>query len=98
HKQKRGERIMKQEKRLVALLPFIIFLALFLGTGIYYNIKGTEMAFYQLPTPIAALAGIIVAFIIGKGSLDEKMNTFVKGVGDQDIIIMCMIYLLAGGF
>lgn len=89
---------MKQEKRLLALLPFIIFLALFLGTGIYYNIKGTEMAFYQLPTPIAALAGIIVAFIIGKGSLDEKMNTFVKGVGDQDIIIMCMIYLLAGGF
>ena len=56
------------------------------------------MAFYQLPAPIAAIVGIIVAFIIGKGSMDEKMDTFVGGVGESNIIIMCMIYLLAGGF
>ncbi|SJZ76223.1 Na+/H+ antiporter NhaC family protein [Garciella nitratireducens] len=89
---------MEQKKNPLALLPLIVFLVLFLGVGIYYNVKGVEMAFYQLPAPIAAIAGIIIAFIIGKGSFNDKMSTFIKGVGDQDIITMCMIYLLAGGF
>ncbi|MCR4432203.1 MAG: Na+/H+ antiporter NhaC family protein [Tepidanaerobacteraceae bacterium] len=57
-----------------------------------------DFAFYQLPSPVAAIAGIIIAFIIGRGSIDEKMDTFVKGVGESNIIIMCMIYLLAGAF
>jgi Na+/H+ antiporter NhaC len=86
------------KKNPVALIPLLVFLALFLGVGIYYNSIGTELAFYQLPAPIAALAGIIVAFIIGKGKLDDKMKTFIGGVGDQDIVTMVMIYLLAGGF
>ena len=82
----------------VALLPLVVFLALFLGAGIYFNIHGVDMAFYQLPAPVAAMVGIILAFVIGKGSMDEKMDTFVKGVGDSNIIIMCMVYLLAGAF
>lgn len=82
----------------VSLLPLVVFLVLFFGVGIYFNVKGVDMAFYQLPAPVAAIVGIIVAFIIGKGSMDEKMDTFVSGVGDSNIIIMCMIYLLAGGF
>src|SRR5699024_7977984 len=59
---------------------------------------GEEMAFYQLPAPVAAVAGIIVAFFTGKDSLNEKIETLIKGVGDQDIITMVMIYLLAGAF
>jgi len=82
----------------MSLLPLVVFLVLFFGVGIYFNVLGVDMAFYQLPAPIAAIAGIIVAFIIGKGSMDEKMDTFVGGVGESNIIIMCMIYLLAGGF
>jgi len=81
-----------------ALLPLVVFLALFLGSGIYFNMQGVDMAFYQLPAPVAAIVGIILAFVMGKGSIDEKMDTFVSGVGDSNIIIMCMIYLLAGGF
>ncbi|AYO29315.1 Na+/H+ antiporter NhaC family protein [Biomaibacter acetigenes] len=89
---------MEQRKNPVALLPLVVFLVLFLGTGIYFNVKGVDFAFYQLPSPVAAIVGIIIAFIIGKGSIDEKMDTFVKGVGESNIVIMCMIYLLAGGF
>ncbi|WP_422446951.1 Na+/H+ antiporter NhaC family protein [Thermoanaerobacterium sp. DL9XJH110] len=89
---------MEHRKNPVALLPLAVFLALFLGTGIYFNLKGVDFAFYQLPSPVAAMVGIIIAFIIGKGSIDEKMDTFVKGVGESNIVIMCMIYLLAGGF
>ncbi len=89
---------MEKKKKPLALLPLLIFLGLFLGAGIYYNAIGTEMAFYQLPAPIAAFAGIIVAFFIGKETIDDKMNIFIKGVGNSDIITMVMIYLLAGGF
>lgn len=81
-----------------ALLPLVVFLALFLGSGIYFNMQGVDMAFYQLPAPVAAIVGIILAFVMGKGSIDEKMDTFVSGVGDSNIILMCMIYLLAGAF
>ncbi|ADL08300.1 Na+/H+ antiporter NhaC family protein [Thermosediminibacter oceani] len=89
---------MKSGKNPLALLPLAVFLALFLGSGIYFNSKGVEFAFYQLPSPVAAVAGITVAFILFKGSLDEKMESFISGVGDSNIIIMCMIYLLAGAF
>lgn len=87
-----------EQKKLLSLLPLGVFLALFLGTGVYFNSQEIDFAFYQLPSPVAAIAGIIVAFIILRGTLDEKMNTFIQGVGDSNIIIMCMIYLLAGGF
>lgn len=87
-----------EQKKLITLLPLGVFLALFLGTGLYFNAQGVNYAFYQLPSPIAAIVGIIVAFLISKATLDEKVDTFVKGVGDSNIIIMCMIYLLAGGF
>ncbi|MGL4897672.1 MAG: Na+/H+ antiporter NhaC family protein, partial [Cetobacterium sp.] len=80
------------------LIPFIIFILAYLGTGLYFEIKGTEMAFYQLPSPVAIIAGIVCAFILFKESIDEKFDTFVKGCGNSDIIIMCVIYLLAGAF
>ncbi|MGL5581230.1 MAG: Na+/H+ antiporter NhaC family protein, partial [Cetobacterium sp.] len=59
---------------------------------------GVELAFYQLPAPVAIFPGIIVAFLLFKGSIKEKFETFLEGCGHQDIITMCIIYLLAGGF
>jgi Na+/H+ antiporter NhaC len=80
------------------LIPFFIFIGLYLGSGLILQSQGVELAFYQLPAPIAAFAGIVSAFILFKGTITEKFNTFVKGCGHQDIIIMCIIYLLAGAF
>jgi len=82
----------------IALIPFLIFLVIYLGTGIVLQAQGVEMAFYQLPAPIAALIAIIFAFIMSKGSLDDKFSTFLKGCGDENIIIMCIVYILAGAF
>ena len=56
------------------------------------------MAFYQLPSPVAIMCGVIAAFLLFKGSVTEKFETFVSGCGHSDIIIMCIIYLLAGAF
>lgn len=80
------------------LIPFIVFIFIYLGTGIFLNMKGVNLAFYQLPGPVAAFVAIVVAFIIFKGTIQEKFETFLEGCGHQDIITMCIIYLLAGAF
>ena len=80
------------------LIPFIVFVVVYLGTGIILHIQGVDLAFYQLPGPIAATVGIIVGFILFKGKIEDKFNTFLEGCGHPDIMTMCIIYLLAGAF
>lgn len=81
-----------------ALIPFLVFIIIYLSTGIILQLRGVEMAFYQLPAPIAVFIGIISAFLLFSGSVDEKFDNLVEGCGDSNIIIMCLIYLLAGAF
>ena len=81
-----------------ALIPFIVFIALYLGIGIYLESIGTEMAFYQFPSPVAIIVSIILAFIMFKGSMDDKFSDLVKGCGDENVLTMCFIYLFAGAF
>ncbi|TDX51529.1 Na+/H+ antiporter NhaC family protein [Orenia marismortui] len=89
---------VEKRGRFLDLLPLIVFLALFLGTGLYLHFQGVDYAFYKLPSPVAALVGVVVAFLISKSSIEEKMNQFIRGAGNSNIIIMCMIYLFAGAF
>lgn len=82
----------------IGLIPLLVFIGFYLGTGIILQTQNVPMAFYQFPSPIAVVIGIIVAFLIFKGDIKEKCNTFLEGCGHQDIITMCIIYLLAGSF
>lgn len=82
----------------LALLPFAVFVLVYMATGSILNAKGVKMAFYQVPAPVCILPAIILSFIMFKGSVDDKFNDFVKGCGDENIIIMCLIYVLAGAF
>lgn len=81
-----------------ALLPFAVFVLVYMATGSILNSMGVKMAFYQVPAPVCILPAIILSFIIFKGSVDDKFNDFVRGCGDENIIIMCLIYVLAGAF
>lgn len=76
----------------LSILPLLLFVGIFLGFGIY------NQDFYALPSPIAALIGIVSAFVLLKGKVNEKIDTFLKGCGDGKILTMCIIYLLAGAF
>ena len=77
----------------LALLPLVIFLCLFLGSGI---ITGD---FYKLPVLVAILIAAIVAFLFNrKESLTDKVERFSKGAGNSDIIVMVLIFILAGAF
>ncbi len=84
--------MLKLNHPLISIFPFLIFVLVFLGFGIYND------DFYALPSPIAALIGITAAFILLKGKINEKVDTFLKGCGDGKILTMCIIYLLAGAF
>ncbi len=76
-----------------ALLPLGVFLVLFVGSGI---ITGD---FYKMPSIVAFLiAGGVALLFNRKVNLEEKMNVFCKGAGDTNIILMVIIFLLAGAF
>ncbi len=76
-----------------ALLPIGIFLVIFLGSGI---IMGD---FYAMPAIVAFLVALFVAFLQNKNNgFDKKIEIIAKGVGDENIITMCLIFLCAGGF
>ncbi|MGL5948513.1 MAG: Na+/H+ antiporter NhaC family protein [Aeromonas sp.] len=81
-----------------ALLPLLVFLTLFIGTGTWLTLQGVDFAFYQLPAPVAAIPAIMLALLMGTEGLSKNFETFFKGVGQSNIIAMCMIYLLAGAF
>mgnify|MGYP000910987182 CR=1 FL=1 len=81
-----------------ALIPFAVFIVIYLAAGIILQSMGVEMAFYQFPAPTAVFLGVVLAFIMFKGTLGEKFENFVRGCGEENIITMCIIYLLAGAF
>lgn len=82
----------------LALVPFIVFIGVYLCTGIALQVAGVEKPFYQLPTPLAAFAGVIVAFLMYKGKFADKLKGFLDGCGNENIMTMCMIFLFAGAF
>lgn len=83
----------KSKGRAVALLPIGVFLIIFLGAGI---VTGD---FYTMPAIVAFLIALLVAFLQNKNlTFTEKLQVISKGVGDENIITMCLIFLCAGGF
>lgn len=79
--------------RAIALLPIGVFLVIFLGSGIIMN------DFYAMPAIVAFLIALAVAFMQNrKVSFAEKFAIISKGVGDENIITMCLIFLCAGAF
>ena len=76
-----------------ALLPIGVFLVIFLGAGIVFR------DFYAMPAIVAFLIALFVAFLQNrKVSFDEKIRLIAKGVGEENIITMSLIFLCAGGF
>ena len=85
--------INSPKPRAIALLPILVFLLIFIGSGI---ITGD---FYAMPDIVAFLIALCVAFVQNRElKFDDKIKVIARGVGDDNIITMCLIFLLAGGF
>lgn len=88
----------------LAILPLLLFVLIFLGTGVWLHIQGVEFAFYQLPAPVAIIPAIILALCLDKYlasrpiKLENSLTTLIEGMGNDKVITMCLIYLLAGAF
>ena len=81
-----------------ALLPFLLFIVIYLGAGLYFQAQGVEMAFYQFPSVTAMFIALLLAFCQGKGTIDQKFTVFAKGAANENVLTMLMIYILAGAF
>lgn len=82
-----------EKGRAAALLPIGVFLLIFLGSGV---ITGD---FYAMPAIVGFLIALFVACMQNrKLDFNEKIKVIAKGVGDENIITMCLIFLCAGGF
>ena len=76
-----------------ALFPFLVFMAFYLGLSIWAG------DFYKVPMPIAFIVASAAAlFLNPHRKLSEKVDTYAAGMGDMNIMIMCLIFILAGSF
>ncbi|MBQ6925168.1 MAG: Na+/H+ antiporter NhaC family protein [Kiritimatiellae bacterium] len=77
----------------LALLPFLVFLVFYLGLSLWAH------DFYKVPMPIAfVVASAAALFLNLRRPLSDKVDTYAAGMGDANIMIMCLIFILAGAF
>lgn len=76
-----------------ALLPILCFLVVFIGMGVWLN------DFYAMPAIVGFLIALGVAFCQNrKRSFSEKMEDVTHSMGDSNVMIMCLVFVMAGGF
>lgn len=90
----------KQSKGLggAAFIPILLFVVLYVGAGIFYESQGVDFAFYQFPSIASMFITIVVAFLMSRGTLNERFQVFARGIANEGVITMLIIYMLAGGF
>lgn len=54
--------------------------------------------FYKVPVASAFLLACAFSIMVSKGSLLEKLDTFSKGAGHPNVLLMVWIFILAGAF
>lgn len=87
----------KSKGSFLGLVPLCVFLVLYFAIGI-----GTG-SFEHMPLMIGISIAIGVALALNKKgeeklSFEEKITMFCKGAGDSTLILMVVIFLLAGAF
>ena len=93
---------MDKKPNAKALLPIVVFLVLYLGCGIYFEYIAPaegQMGFYVVSVVVAFVIALVVAFLQNRSlSFDEKIHVCARGIGDDNIVIMLFIFLMAGAF
>ena len=83
-----------------ALLPIGVFLVLYLGLGILFEyVLKIPMGFYNVSAIVVFLIALLVAVMqLGKMPFNDKMKIMAQGVADENVLTMCLIFLVAGAF
>lgn len=76
-----------------ALIPFIVFVLFYFGFSLLTR------DFSRVPMTVAFIISSATALILNhKEKLSKKIELFALGMGNKDIMIMCLIFILAGAF
>ena len=83
---------IKKRSGAVALLPLVVFL------GIY--LVGSLVAgdFYKIPITVAGMIASVVAVMMVRGTLNERVDAYSRGATEPNIMLMIWIFVLAGAF
>jgi len=83
---------MKQEGRLLALLPFFVFVGLFFVSAVWFD--------SQFSPIYACLVAIIVSFFTfgSKIGFNKKVKVFIEGCSNHFVVVMTLIFIEASIF
>ena len=88
-----GGKILKNKGSGLALIPLAVFLVVYLGTSILAK------DFYAVSVIVPFLAAALTALIMNrKEKFDKKIEIFCQGAGNANILLMVIIFILAGAF
>lgn len=80
-------------QRWMALTPFAVFIIFYVGLSVW------AQDFYKVPMPVAFLVASATALFTNRREpLKFKIERYAKGMGETDIMIMCLVFILAGSF
>lgn len=87
------EAVQWRESSLKALIPFVVFVIFYFG----FSVATSD--FSRVPMSVAFIISSAVALTLNhKEKLGRKIEIFALGMGHKDIMIMCLIFILAGAF
>ena len=76
-----------------ALIPFFLFATLYLSLSLCTG------DFYSVPMTLAFLAASVSSlFLSGIRKFEHNINIYIRGMGNSNIMLMCLIFILAGVF
>ena len=85
--------IMSNTKGFIALSPLMVFIVLYLVTSIIAR------DFYKVPITVAFMISSIFAVAIsGNQPLQKRIETFSRGAGTGNLMLMLWIFVMAGAF
>ena len=71
----------------ISFLPLFIFLGLYIGSGVFFSIKGSASPFNQFPRHVALFIAIGVAVLMNKNKkIDDKIEVFSKNAGSSGVM------------
>jgi Na+/H+ antiporter NhaC len=78
----------------LSLLPLLLFLAIFVIFGVS-SFDGMQL---RLSPVVAILPAVLLAFAWKPKAFHKNLDVFMAGVGHNNILLMCFVFLLSGAF
>jgi Na+/H+ antiporter NhaC len=86
------------QARVLALLPLIVFLAIFFRQWYLPFCDWNRVCVLSNESACCSHSAIILAVLIYRGELNQGIETFLRGASHPNLILMFMVFMLAGAF